>query len=255
MRSLVRKWIPPSLLRHYRHVDRLREHRKNRDKTAEEVFTEIYERQQWGGTPGEFCSGSGSTNEQIIAAYISAVADKAASEGFRGSPFVDLGCGDFRVGQHLLPLCASYVGVDIVKPLVRRNQERYGNATTRFMHLDIVADDLPNGDVCFVRQVLQHLSNRQIMAVLRKLTSYRWVFITEHYPAENHATRPNRDKVHGRDIRAYDNSGVYLEHPPFGVPAHALEQVLEVPGVGVGNEEGQGVIRTFLYKPGGSSAP
>ena len=66
------------------------------------------------------------------------VSEKASSEGFLGPTFVDLGCGDFRVGRQLLPLCSGYIGVDIVKPLICRNQEKYGNATTRFMHLDIV---------------------------------------------------------------------------------------------------------------------
>jgi len=118
------------------------------------------------------------------------------------------------------------------------------------MHLDIVEDELPNGDVCFVRQVLQHLSNRQIIVVLPKLKKYKWVFITEHYQTDNNVIKPNIDKVHGRDVRVYDNSGVYLSKPPFELPAQELKEVLEVPGVGLEGLNDPGVIRTFLYKPG-----
>jgi hypothetical protein len=176
------------------------------------------------------------------------ISEKAVNENFLGLTFVDLGCGDFRVGKQLLPLCSSYIGIDIVKPLIHRNQTTYGKVLTQFMHLDIVEDELPNGDVCFVRQVLQHLSNQQIVAVLQKLKKYKWVFITEHYPTDNDAIKPNMDKVPGGEVRVYDNSGVYLTKPPFELPSQELNEVLEVPGVGLGKGNDPGVIRTFLYK-------
>ena len=255
MKSLVRKLLPQALLNNYRRFNRHKWQRQNRSKSVEQVFTEIYEKNRWGGSRGEFCSGSGTDNEQIVSAYISMISEQASSEGFSGLAFVDLGCGDFRVGQRLLPLCSNYLGVDVVMPLIHRNQEKYGNATTRFLHLDIVGDELPGGDVCFVRQVLQHLSNEQIIKVLLKLIKYEYVFITEHYPTDNDAIRRNMDKPHGGDVRVCDNSGVYLAEPPFELPVQALKQVLEVPGVGLGKGMDPGVIRTFLYKPGGSTAP
>lgn len=249
MKSLIRKFTPQFFLDRYSYFKLRIGRMQNRSKTTEQVFTEIYQKNKWGGAPGEFCSGSGTVNKQIVSPYITMISEKAYSEGFKGLTFIDLGCGDFRVGEQLLPLCSNYIGVDIVKPLIDRNQEKYGNAATRFTHLNIVEDELPNGDVCFVRQVLQHLSNQQIMAVLQKFKNYKWVFITEHYPTDNVAIKPNLDKVHGSDIRLYENSGVYLEKPPFGLPPHALKQVLEVPVVDIGKANDQGVIRTFLYKP------
>jgi SAM-dependent methyltransferase len=177
------------------------------------------------------------------------IATRAASDGFAGLRFVDLGCGDFRVGRQLLPLCSSYAGVDIVEPVVQHNQQTYGNPTTHFMHLDIVSSPLPQGDVCFVRQVLQHLSNAQISAVLAKLVAYRWVFITEHYPSDRHGVVPNKDKPHGGDIRAYDNSGVYLDEEPFSLPAGRLAKVLSVRGIGLSHGADQGEIVTYLYRP------
>ena len=251
MKSLVLKLIPQSLIERYNRLKLLRVQRKNRNKTAEEVFSEIYEKNKWGGSKDEFCSGSGSDDEQLVSAYISMISEKASIEGFKGLTFVDLGCGDFRVGKQLLPLCSSYIGVDIVKPLIHRNQEKFGNATTHFMYLEIVEDELPDGDVCFVRQVLQHLSNQQIISVLKKLKKYKWVFITEHYPTDNDAIKPNIGMVHSADVRVYNNSGVYLSEPPFELPKQSLNKILEVPGVGLWEGYDQGVIRTFLYKPGG----
>ena len=255
MKSLLRKLLPQFLLHHYRRFNRHRRQRLNRSKSVEQVFTEIYEKNLWGGSRGELCSGSGTDNEQVVTAYISMISEQASSEGFLGLAFVDLGCGDFRVGQRLLPLCSDYLGVDIVMPLIHRNQEKYGNATTHFLHLDIVADEFPGGDVCFVRQVLQHLSNNQILDVLIKLIKYQYIFITEHYPTDNDAIRPNMDKPHGGDVRVCDNSGVYLAELPFELPVQTLKQVLEVPGVGLGEGMDPGVIRTFLYTPGSAAVP
>jgi hypothetical protein len=127
---------------------------------------------------------------------------------------------------------------------------KYANATTSFAQLDILEDELPEGDVCFVRQVLQHLSNEQICRVLGKLKKYNRVYLTEHYPTDNGSIRPNIDKIHGADVRVYRNSGVYFSEPPFQLPRDRLTQILEMPGVGLGHEADEGVIRTFLYRPG-----
>jgi SAM-dependent methyltransferase len=249
MKSLLRNIVPRQLIGHYRHLKRLYRRRLNQNKTAEEVFTEIYSSNKWGGSRGEFCSGSGSTNEEVVSQYISLIRQKSFSENFFGQAFVDLGCGDFRVGKHLIPLCSSYVGVDVVKPLIKRNQELYGGDKAAFLFLDIAKDQLPPGDVCFVRQVLQHLSNEQILAVVQKLAVYKLVFITEHYPSDNDSIKPNKNKPHGDDIRAYDNSGVYLNEPPYNLSSEEFKEVLAVIGPNYGNGSDPGVIRTFLYKP------
>jgi len=249
MKTLIRKLLPRYLLKRIR---RFRAKLMNRHRSAEDIFTEIYDKHIWGGSQGEFYSGPGSARKQIVSPYISMVSEMASNESFLGLTFVDLGCGDFRVGKQLLPLCSDYIGVDIVEPLICRNTKKYGNATTRFIHSDIVNDELPSGDVCLVRQVLQHLSNQQILGILQKLRKFRWVFITEHYPANNNAIKPNIDKVHGHHIRVRKNSGVFLSEPPFELPKETLTEVLEVPAGGPrqGSQAStSGVIRTFLYRP------
>lgn len=246
MTSLAGRLLPRRLLRRLR---QLRERRRNRGRGIEEVFTEIYATNAWGGTRGDFHSGSGSSDPRMVSAYVDAIAACAASRGFAGLGFVDLGCGDFRVGRRLLPLCSRYVGVDVVAPLVERNAREFGDATTRFVHLDVVADPLPDGDVCFVRHVLQHLSNAQILAILPKLEKYRWVFVTEHYPADEDLIEPNRDKVHGGYIRVSDGSGVDLSLPPFALPERCLTEVMQIPGAVPEDGSDPGVVRTFLYEP------
>lgn len=250
-RSQLRKFIPRSVLESYRRCRRHRTDRDNLSRSTEEVFTDIYRSAGWGGSRGEFCSGAGSTDAQVIASYVQAVHEEVRTHGCLGLSFVDLGCGDFRVGRQLLPLCSKYIGVDIVRDLVDRNQQLYGDVRTLFFYADIVKDELPDGDVCFVRQVFQHLSNEQIILVLPKLKKYRLVFITEHHPSENSAGIPNIDKVQGAGIRLSENSGVYVAEEPFGLPGELLSVVLEVPGGGQLPGTDQGVIRTVLYRPRG----
>lgn len=249
MISILKNIIPTPLLKQIRFFKLYLLNKRNLWKSTEDVFTEIYTKNKWGGQKGEFDSGAGTSDQKIVFAYISMISEQASLLDFNDKTFVDLGCGDFRVGKQLLSLCSQYIGVDVVKPLILRNQEKYENKKTKFMHLDIIEDELPEGDVCFVRQVFQHLSNKQIASILTKLRKYKYVFITEHYPTDNNFIKPNLDKVHGGDVRVYQNSGVYLSEPPFRLPSQSLNLLLEVRGSGLWEKHDQGVIRTFLYAP------
>ena len=247
--NLVKAMLPEPVLQLVRRLRRVRRQRIQRGMSNEQIFSEIYAKNIWGGAKGEFYSGSGSTDEAIVTPYVDAVQRLAEERGFLGLRFVDLGCGDFRVGQRLLPLCSSYVGVDVVPALVDQNNRVSGNQTTRFLAADVTRDTIPEGDVCFVRQILQHLSNAEIALILSKLRGFRWVFITEHLPGPHAAVAPNIDKVHGEDIRVECGSGVYLDQPPFDLPVESLEVILDVPGEGFGRGVDPGVIRTVLYTP------
>lgn len=219
--------------------------------SPESVFTDIYRKRKWGAptTADDFDSGLGSTASETVDAYVSAVISAASRNGFVGTTFVDIGCGDFRIGSRLTPVAGRYIGVDIVRPLIGRNRRLFTQDNVRFEHIDATRDRLPEGDVCFLRQVLQHLSNRQIAAILRKLGQYKWVIITEHVPKDADMIQPNLDKLHGADIRVHRNSGVYLDQPPFGIPSTKLSLILEVPGTDLGPGVDPGIIRTYLYEP------
>ena len=252
MKHALLRLTPSPILEAYRSVKRWFERRRNSARTTEEIFTEIYRSGKWGGGEGTLCSGGGSSTEEIVGPYVHTVT--ALLDSIRDFPvrIVDLGCGDFRVGRQFLDHCEGYTGVDIVKDVVDANQARFGSAKCRFQKLNIIDDPLPPGTVCFVRQVLQHLSNDQISKILPKLTQYRLVLITEHYPSDNPRIRPNLDKPHGAGIRLYQNSGVYLDQPPFSIPASQIERILELPGHGFEGGIDPGVIRTFAIRPADS---
>ena len=219
LKGTLKTILPDGLIGQYHRLRRERLRARNRQLSVKEVFTRIYRDNEWHGAAGEFDSGYGSQSD-IAAPYCAAVREFIAERGIKS--VLDLGCGDFRVGAGLQTAGAQYVGVDIVEELVAQNQARYGNENVSFRCLDLIADELPDADICLVRQVLQHLSNAQIASVLTKLKKYRYVLITEHYPAPHLAIAPNLDKPHGSDTRTFDNSGVYLDAPPFNLDGLSL---------------------------------
>ncbi len=214
---------------------------RRRHQSTENVFGRIYARAQGGVGAEPFYSGPGSDPE-FGEPYVEAIAGELTPVS-AGATVVDLGCGDFRVGRLLLerlPVGVKYVGVDVVGPLVEYHQSRFSNDRVSFTRRDIAADPLPDGDYCLIRQVLQHLSNAQILAVIPKLCKYRRVFVTEHYPSDAREIIPNLDKVHGPDVRS-PKSAVYLDQPPFNLQTREL---LAVPW---GNEVVRTIELTAIY--------
>lgn len=200
-----------------------------------DIFAEIYSRNMWGD--GDvFWSGEGSHAPSLVDPYVKCVLDWVAAQPHPLN-IVDLGCGDFSVGNQLLATAASYVGCDVVPQLIEWNRKRYPHV--EFVLCDITKDLLPVGDVAIIRQVLQHLSNRDISRIIPKLQQYSHIIVTEHLPKSPTFT-PNLDKPSNFGIRIGMNSGVRITKPPFCMPV-THEQVLCTV------EDKYGVIETTVY--------
>lgn len=94
--------------------------------------------------------------------------------------------------------------------------------------IDAAKGELPTGDLCLIRQVLQHLSNAQISAILGRLSRYRFVVITEHLPEPQFLLDKDLDKSHRPDTRLLDYPGGCLEAAPFDVDLPPTSLSLEV---------------------------
>jgi hypothetical protein len=255
LKSAIRAALPSPVLSAYREYVLSRASRRNARLSTEEVFTDIYANNRWGDEPagGEFCSGAGSRDAAIVSPYVKRVRAELDRLGASSMKIVDLGCGDFAVGRQLASVCGHYLGIDIVKPLIAYNTKMFATPKISFRYVNIIEDELPDGDICFVRQVLQHLSNAEVLAVLPKLLKYRWCFVTEHHPSHDRLVQPNMDKPHGGDIRVTRGSGIFLEQSPFGVAVENYRLLLEVPGAGMEPGMDPGIIRTFLLENNASA--
>jgi SAM-dependent methyltransferase len=241
-RSNLKSFIPPAALSNLRKLRRRLGHTRNRFRSVEAIFTDIYKNKGWGRGDRDFCSGSGS-NDTVARPYASLVMNFVREN--RIQSIVDLGCGDFRVGSILRVDGVKYIGIDVVSELIALNTSKYADSAISFRRLDIIEDDLPEADLCLIRQVLQHLSNPQILAITHKLSKYKYVIVTEHYPPDGGQTTPNIDKVPGADTRLLDGSAVYLEEPPFSMGPSRLLLNLEVPDWQVRPGER---LKTFLFE-------
>lgn len=239
MNQLVSSWAR----RHYRRLRRIAGHALNRQRTPQQVFSRIYQEGLWGKSAGKFCSGSGSVEAHAIE-YVKALQRYIATHSIRS--VVDLGCGDFAVGRRIAELGVDYTGVDVVPDLIEYNTAQYGSPHVRFVHLDIIDDELPAGDLCLIRQVLQHLSNDQIAKILPKLTRYPHLLVTEHFPGPGGKVVPNKNKPHGHDTRVEDDSAVFLDRPPFN--ARITEELLTLETKPL-KRKGE-TLRTFRVVPG-----
>jgi len=176
------------------------------------VMQQIYEANLWGKNGDDFYSGEGSHHPNIVVPYVKAVSSFLAS--FKNPITIcDLGCGDFNIGSKLLPFSKEYFAVDIVPELIEHLKKQYPQKEVSFFCLDIAKDELPKADCVIVRQVLQHLSNKEIKEIVSKLYDYKYVILTEHLPIGEFEA--NKDIISGQGIRLKKKSGLDITKSPF----------------------------------------
>jgi 2-polyprenyl-3-methyl-5-hydroxy-6-metoxy-1,4-benzoquinol methylase len=196
-----------------------------KDSSTEEVMGSIYRKKTWGGRKHDFYSGQGSHLSKIVDPYVKKILQFL--ESFDPKLTVcDLGCGDFNVGNRLVDASSRYIGVDIVPELIARNRERFTDPKLEFRCLNIVTEELPPADCILVRQVLQHLSNDEIVLVVKKLKKYKYLIVTEHVPKGDFV--PNLEKKTGANIRLSQNSGVVLTASPFNYKPMKERELIQV---------------------------
>jgi SAM-dependent methyltransferase len=183
-------------------------------KEVEQIFSEVYRHNQWGGPAGTFYSGEG-THSPGTLTYINNIASFIKEHDIK--TILDIGCGDFSVMSKILEKAdVHYTGADVVPELIQHHRQHYANDKTKFIQLNAITDELPDAGLVTIRQVLQHLSNEQIMQILRKLAKFKYVIISEHILLGDFVI-PNLDKIPGPHIRTRVFSSVIIDAPPFNV--------------------------------------
>jgi hypothetical protein len=215
------------------------------------IFTNIYRNNHWGGKKGEFYSGPGSHNQQIVL-YAETIAAFIAKHAI--SSIVEIGCGDFNVSKKIIDLLDKrgieydYTGYDVVKPLIDLNNKLFKSLNTRFIYKDGAVGRIKSADLLIVRQVLQHLSNNLILKIVKKFSDYEHIIVTEHQLLDTKTVNPNMDIQTSSGTRLEHQSGVYLDQDPFNcIIEEKLFSILQ-PCSGH-----LATINTFLIKNNGHS--
>jgi len=128
----------------------------------EQIFSSIYENKVWGdNNNSEYngSSGGGSDIDFNKDTYVPFVKKFIIDNGIKS--IVDLGCGDFRCGKMLYDdLDIVYTGYDVYKKVIQFNSKHHSLPKYSFIHLDFCNNkkDIIGGDLCILKDVLQHWS-------------------------------------------------------------------------------------------------
>ena len=161
-------------------------------------FEDIYREDHW--TNG---SGPGSLPKHTI--EYRAFLSKFIAEN-KIEKVTDLGCGDWQSTRLMDWNGIHYVGLDVVRWIVERNNEIYGSESIEFRHFTDLAQ-LPGGDLCICKEVFQHLPNDVVQAHLNVISRrYRFALITNFVEPEEDCNR---------EIGIGDGRPLRLEQPPF----------------------------------------
>ena len=182
----------------------------------------------------------------MVDPYIDVISKWAGENNAISLTALDLGCGDFHVGSRVFPMFKNYIAADIVPNLIDSHRQSHLAENLEFHCIDAIDEELPQGDVIFIRQVLQHLSNSQILKILPKIYQFEYAIISEHVPSASSFKTKNSDKIHGGGTRISNGSGVYLEDVPFLFKVIDSVVLLEVPAGP--DSEVDGLIVTTCYR-------
>ena len=136
-----------------------------------EVFTKIYETCEWGDNNDTDYKGSSGGGSGILfnEEYIKFLKQFIDTNNIK--KVIDLGCGDWQ-SSHLIYLNTNieYYGYDAYEKIIINNSKKYNQFI--FKHLDIlnnidVIED--TGDLCILKDILQHWTSEEIKYFLDKL--------------------------------------------------------------------------------------
>jgi SAM-dependent methyltransferase len=247
LRQAVRAILSRPFLRSLRRGLARRRMRKLAHLPLEAAFDRIYEEATWS-SGGDELSGGGSYGE-VADRYVAFVHDFIDEHSIQS--ILDIGCGDFNVGSRIAPKVARYYAFDVSARIIELNRRRFDTlAHVQFRHANACTDPLPQCGLVTVRQVLQHLTNQQIEAILRNIerSGCSFALISEHLAAQGSGFKPNLDlPSHSADTRAALDSGVVLSAPPFLRRAQLVHSIpldgYEGAGDGSGERLGMYLLR------------
>ena len=192
-----------------------------------QAFERVYAEGRWTHGPDGARCGSGWSHVESGQGEMAlkAVMDVVYSMKIRS--IADVPCGDGCFARALTSAlhnrtsaegepAVEYTGVDIVQSLVATNNERLADASTRFIHADVVASAsaLPRAELIFSRQMLQHLCNDDVHQFLIHvaLSSARYALLTT-FQTDYDFVNTDISCASG-SFRPQD-----LTKPPFSLPA------------------------------------
>jgi len=143
----------------------------------EQVFTNVYEYKCWGNNQNTEYNGSSGPGSDVAyneKTYVPFLKQFIKEHDIK--EVVDLGCGDFKCGKLIYDdLDIVYTGHDAYKKIVDYNSKQHPLPKYYFTHLDFChyKERIVKGDLCILKDVLQHWSLEFIYTLLDYLVEHK----------------------------------------------------------------------------------
>lgn len=152
----------------------------------EEIFTKVYESNLWGNNKIDEYNGSSGRGSEINFnkdTYVPFLKKFITDNNIKN--IVDLGCGDFICGKLIYDdLDILYTGYDAYKKVIDHHLKNHSLPKYSFIHLDFYnnKENIVNGELCILKDVLQHLALDNIYTFLDYLIEHKkFKYILIHF--------------------------------------------------------------------------
>jgi len=147
-----------------------------------QIFEKIYLQSEWKNSFGTN-SGPGSALE-CSKSYLDFLQIFVKDNKIQS--ILDLGCGDFNLMRHFNFKDIKYFGVDIVSFIINHNIKTYSNNNIKFLQSNIIDFKLyEQFDLIIIKDVLQHLSNVNILKILNNIKNTKKIILVNDYLENN----------------------------------------------------------------------
>jgi len=158
----------------------------------------------WGSIESVSGPGSEITKTTSVRHIISEVI-----KDYKIASILDIPCSDFNWMKLVNLSIVNYIGADIVRQIIDKNNTEYTSKNREFRLLSIYDDNLPKVNMVFSRDCFIHFSNKLILKSLKNIKeSGSKYLLTNHYP----------DLKENIDIKTGTNRPMNLQINPFNLP-------------------------------------
>ena len=139
-----------------------------------DIFDKIYENSYWGKGSG------GGSSPEATQPYKVFLEEFIRQNDIKS--IVDLGCGDWQFSQFLDFGRATYIGIDASKNVIIDNQKSFSGPRVSFANLPKNYSELPSAELLICKDVLMHLSTKEVQDILSILPNFKYALITNDVP-------------------------------------------------------------------------
>jgi SAM-dependent methyltransferase len=182
-----------------------------KEQDCEAAFTSIYDNEIWGKNIDNTPSSGWGSSMEYMEPYIHFLEEFFQKNRIKS--VVDVGCGDWAFSRFIHWDNIDYLGIDVVKSVIERNRQTFTYPNIVFCHGDMLQMPLPTADLMICKEVLQCLTNEDILIFLKKIKIFKHCLITNDLQTPNSSVYSENNDIYYRG----NSRPIDLTKPPFNV--------------------------------------